>query len=434
MKLKKWQALAAAVFCALPLSSLSHAAAPITSCTAVAKVSGDGEHVADVIVQYDQPIAASSLSPDDYCVDGRTIEKVYTHTTDSLSPSSTADGPYVVLQLKDLPLVDSSVDPHPEDGSMEKRQALGHNGPQLGSHGNPKPLPVMKATVSQTGLIKTTTGQLYGPSSPQETTKVREPIVEDFRQGIFTDESQQNATLKYNLYIPAHYDANKKYPLVLFMHDAGTVSPDVKATLVQGLGAITFASPEWQAKHPCFVLAPQYDTIIVDDNYQYGPELDRTIHLVQQLCRQYSIDTDRIYNTGQSMGGMTSIAMDVKYPDFFAGSYLVACKWDETVTSPLGHQHIWAVTSQGDPGASPSLAKIMENLEKDGVKVASQTLDPTQPQDQVDAQAAALITPDCSHYLTQYQGGSHRSTWQHAYTMQPALEWLFAQKKTDRIH
>ena len=134
------------------------------------------------------------------------------------------------------------------------------------------------------------------------------------------------------------------------------------------------------------------------------------------------------------MGGMTSIAMDVKYPDFFAGSYLVACKWDETVTSPLGHQHIWPVTSQGDPGASPSLAKIMENLEKDSVKIASQTLDPTQPQDQVDAQAAALITPDCSHYLTQYQGGSHRSTWQHAYTMQPALEWLFAQKKTDRIH
>ena len=54
--------------------------------------------------------------------------------------------------------------------------------------------------------------------------------------------------------------------------------------------------------------------------------MDRTIHLVQHLCRQYSIDTDRIYNTGQSMGGMTFIAMDVKYPDFFAGSYLVACK------------------------------------------------------------------------------------------------------------
>ena len=77
------------------------------------------------------------------------------------------------------------------------------------------------------------------------------------------------------------------------------------------------------------------------------------------------------------MGGMTSIAMDAKYPDFFAGSYLVACKWDETVTSPLGHQHIWAVTSQGDPGASPSLAKIMENLEKGGVKVARPSTTPS---------------------------------------------------------
>lgn len=430
MKSKKWQTLAAAIFCCLSLGNLSYAATPIKDCTAIAKVTGDGEHVADVIVQYDQPITASSVSPDDYSVDGRTIERAYTNTTDNPSPAGTAFGSYVVLQLKDLPLTDSSVDPHPEDGSMEKRQSLGHNGPQLGSHGNPQPLPVIKATVSQTGLVKTTTGSLYGPSAPQETTKVREPIVEDFQQRVFTDETQQNATLKYNLYIPAHYDSHKKYPLVLFMHDAGTVSPEIKATLVQGLGAVTFASPEWQAKHPCFVLAPQYDTIIVDDNYQYGPELDRTIHLVQQLCRQYSIDTDRIYNTGQSMGGMTSIAMDVKYPDFFAGSYLVACKWNENITSPLGHQHIWAVTSQGDPGASPSLTKIMANLEKEGVKVAVQTLDPTQPQDQVDAQAASLITADCSHYLTQYQGGSHRSTWQHAYTMQPALEWLFAQKRT----
>lgn len=428
MKLKKWQVLAAAVCCSLSLGSLSYAATPITACTAIAEVTGDGEHVADVVVQYDQPLTASSVSTDDYRVPGRSIEKVYTQS--AIRPSAAeSSGNYVVLQLKSLPLVDTSTDPHPEDGPMEKRQSQGHKGPQLGSHGNPQPLPFPKATVQQVGLVRTVSGTLYGPSSPQETTAVIEPIVEDFQQGTFTDESQQKAVLKYNLYIPAHYDASQKYPLVLFMHDAGTVAPDVKTTLVQGLGAITFASPEWQAQHPCFVLAPQYDTIIVDDNYQYGPELDRTIHLIQQLCRQYSIDTDRIYNTGQSMGGMTSIAMDLKYPDFFAGSYLVACKWDECITSPLVHQHIWAVAAQGDPGANPSLNKIMDNLEKEGIKVNRQTLDASQSQDQIDAQAAALITPGCSHYLTLYQGGSHRYTWQHAYTMHPALEWLFAQKR-----
>lgn len=85
MKSKKWQTLAAAIFCCLSLGNLSYAATPIKDCTATAKVTGDGEHVADVIVQYDQPITASSVSPDDYSIDGRTIERAYTNTTDSPS-------------------------------------------------------------------------------------------------------------------------------------------------------------------------------------------------------------------------------------------------------------------------------------------------------------------------------------------------------------
>ena len=253
--------------------------------------------------------------------------------------------------------------------------------------------------------------------------------MENFQQGIFTDPKQNNAQLLYNLYIPKNYDPQRQYPLVLFMHDAGTVSPENMATLYQGKGAVAWTTPEWQAKHPCFVLAPQYDTVIVNDNYQYGPELDRTIHLVNNLLDKYSIDKKRIYNTGQSMGGMTSIAMDVKYPDFFAASYLVACKWDENVTAPLGAQNIWAVAAAGDPGASPSMTKILNGLEHNGAKVLRQTLDLTAPQTTLNKQAASMITPDCHIYYTLYNGGSHRSTWQHAYDLQPVMEWIFAQHK-----
>ena len=53
-------------------------------------------------------------------------------------------------------------------------------------------------------------------------------------------------------------DKNKKYPLVLFMHDAGPLSENTKATLLQGNGAIVWATPEEQAKHEAFILAPQY--------------------------------------------------------------------------------------------------------------------------------------------------------------------------------
>ena len=49
------------------------------------------------------------------------------------------------------------------------------------------------------------------------------------------------------------------------MHDAGPT--DLKETvvaLIQGNGAIVFASPEEQAKHEAFVLAPKYNKKIVD--------------------------------------------------------------------------------------------------------------------------------------------------------------------------
>ncbi|MGN8831270.1 hypothetical protein ACTQV0_02365 [Selenomonas montiformis] len=422
-------ALAAACFL-LPGARCLAASPQITGAEAVAEVAGDGEHVSRVVLSYDFPIDAASVTPDDYEVTGRTITRAY--PVEGQDPASAAPktGSYVVLELAPLPLVDSSVDAHPEDGPIAQRNAMGHMGPTLGSHGNPQPLPVMEAQVVQVGLVKTTAGLLCAPSASQKTTSVRELVVEDFQQAIFQDPAQGGAALAYNLYIPKNYNPEKRYPLVLFMHDAGAVSSDVKTTLVQGLGAITFSSPEWQAEHPCFVLAPQYDTIIVNDLYQHGPELERTMHLVKALTQQYAIDTNRIYNTGQSMGGMTSIEMDTAYPDVFAGSYLVACKWAESSASALARQHLWIVSSEGDAGAMPSMRAILKDIEASGVTVRRQTISADRPEADINRDAASLITPTCSIYQTIYEGGSHRSTWQHAYRMTPALAWLFTQKRT----
>jgi hypothetical protein len=43
-------------------------------------------------------------------------------------------GKYVIIELEQLPMVDTSVDPHPEDKeNREKRKAKGISGPTLGS-------------------------------------------------------------------------------------------------------------------------------------------------------------------------------------------------------------------------------------------------------------------------------------------------------------
>ena len=95
-----------------------------------------------------------------------------------------------------------------------------------------------------------------------------EPVVSDFVQG-------QHGCIPYSLYIPKEYDGSTSLPLVMFIHDAGPCGPDPKLTLSQGSGAISFASPEWQAEHPCFVLAPQIDRSIhlTNDGFEASKEL-----------------------------------------------------------------------------------------------------------------------------------------------------------------
>lgn len=403
-------------------SSGAFAAGHVKDVEAISQVYGDGEKLASVQLRYDSTLLGSSVSAADYAVPGRTVTRAFVSAEPYGKPAET--GKYVQVELEPLLLSDQMADPHPED---KHKAPVGVGGPQLGSHGNPQPLVPVMASISQKGMVKTTEGRIYGGEPEMKSTHTRQLLIEKFTQHTFTD--KDGKTLPYNLYVPENLEKGKTYPLVLFMHDAGTVSPEVKATLSQGRGAVAWVEPEWQKEHPCFVLAPQYDTVIVDDNYQYGPELDRTIHLVESLTSQYPIDTERIYNTGQSMGCMTSIAMDVKYPHFFGASYLVAGKWDPKVTAPLADQNIWVVAVAGDPGAKPAMDTIMAQLDAAGDKVSRVTIAQDAPEAQVDQLAAKMIQPGVHAYYLLYQGGSHRSTWQHAYDVTPAKEWIFGQKK-----
>ena len=370
----------------LGIASLSFAG-NIKNVEAITEVFGDGEKLSAVVLTYDKEIVGNSVSVSDYKVEGREIEKVYVSKQNESNDKKSKNGKYVILELKRLPMVAQASDHSKEE--MEKKKATGQKGPTLGGKGDAKPLKTITAEVTQTGSVKTVNGKVYNSEEKQVSTKTRQLIIEDFKQFVFT--GKDGKTLKYNLYMPKNYSPSKKYPMVVFMHDAGAVSSETKYTLSQGNGAIVWASPEWQEKHPSFVLAPQYEVVTVNDNYEYGPELDRTVELINSLTGKYSIDKDRIYNTGQSMGGMSSISLDSRYPDLFGGSYIVASKWDVNVTEPMKNQNIWFVVSEGDPGAYPSLTEISDYLEKNGAKVQRMTVDAEQNQDQVNKEVQSKI-------------------------------------------
>lgn len=410
--------------------------------TAVTQVAGDGIRLAAVAVEYDTPITGTQLDADSFRVAGRTVTEAFTST--SADPADkAAEGRFVIVMLSpkdDNALLAEKVKPansHP----MQSSTGIGP-----GNAGDIPPYDTIyrhpEASIIQSDTLTTKSGQIVPAKPPVlKTTDVRNLVVDEFKSLEFID-SNTGKTLRYNLFIPKGYDKKQSWPLVLFMHDAGATSDITRTTLYQGLGAVIWASPQDQARRPCFVLAPQYAEIIADDNSHTSSMLDTTIELIRTLSEHYNIDQKRLYTTGQSGGCMMSIAMDIKYPDFFAASLLVAGQWDPALVSPLANQKLWILVSQDDDKAWPGQNAITARLEKEGAKISRAVWDGTWSPEEfriafdkmakegspINYVAFLKGTVIPSGQSTQGASG-HRNTWRIAYTIEPVREWLFRQHK-----
>ena len=125
------------------------------------------------------------------------------------------------------------------------------------------------------------------------------------------EDAETGTTLQYQLYVPDNYDASESYPLVQFIPDSSVVGRGADAVLTQGWGGLIWATDDEQAKHPAFVVVPVFTETIVDDNFNHSGQIEVAVRLIQSLTKAYSIDTNRLYTTGQSMGGMTSFYLNV---------------------------------------------------------------------------------------------------------------------------
>ena len=180
---------------------------------------------------------------------------------------------------------------------------------------------------------------------------LKNETLKKFKQLTFKD-AKTGKTMAYNLLVPEGYDGKASYPLVLFMADASTVGKDVTAPLTQGYGALEFASDRDQQLHPSFVLVPQYTEWAVQDDWSTTEEVEMTIRLLQSVCKDYNVDTNRLYTTGQSMGGMMSFYFNITHPDLFAASLFVSSQWDTSKMQDFGKKHFFYIVAGGDQKAS----------------------------------------------------------------------------------
>ena len=394
----------------------------IRSVTSVTEVFGTGQQITHIIVEFNERVVNSQLTKNTFTVSDRTVEKIYSNTRPERT-DIVKDGRFVIIEL------------NPKD-----------SGASLRLEGNDEVgFQMKKATskVTQKEDILFTNGKKLEKSiAILENNKIKNLIVENFKQFVYKD-TKTGTTVKYNLYIPKNYDKNKKYPLVLFMHDAGVLSEDTKTTLLQGNGAISFATPEEQERHEAFVLAPQYSRKVVDDNGDITSDLDATVNLIKDyLISKYSIDEKKLYATGQSMGGMMAIVMNYKYPELFAASYLVACQWNPKEVSTMAKNNLWITVSTGDAKAYPGMNAITSELIKRGATVAKDNW----RADYTDAQflegARKVIAQKSNIKYTTLEKGTnpylpkdanpgleHSGTWKVAYNIPGIKDWMFLQSK-----
>lgn len=254
----------------------------------------------------------------------------------------------------------------------------------------------------------------------------------------FTD-PETGFEMQCELFVPENYSADTQYPMVMFIPDSRAAGREPAFSLTIGWGGVVWATKEEQAKHPCFVLIPIFTETVVNDNFETSDQIDTAVRLIESLQTTYSIDPDRLYATGQSMGGMTSFHLNVKYPELFAASLFVGSQWNNDILDVLEDKPFFYIVSAGDDKASAGQSGLMAVFDRDGVAYAH---DEWSAQDDAEAQEAAvqaLIDQGLNANFvtftkgTTVQGGAsgseHLTSFDYAYKLEAVRDWLFAQRK-----
>ena len=286
-------------------------------------------------------------------------------------------------------------------------------------------------------------GAAYSIDSSSDVDGILKNVEDKFEQKTFND-SKTGLEIPYNIYLPDNYDKNKNYPLVVFIADSSLVGKGEKASLEQGLGGIIWANDSKNSKEECIVLVPTYSDVIIDDmqGNEKSEYLNATKNLIDNVSTSYSVDANRIYGTGQSMGGMTILYLASQYPDLFAAEMFVSCQWDINELSNLDSQKFFYIVSEGDQKASTGQKEVKQMLDNKSVKY--------EVLDGIDAQSGdndnkinEMIGKNSNiNFISFKQGtvtgnstdnkmgaGEHMASFDYAYNLEPVRDWLFKQKK-----
>jgi len=220
-------------------------------------------------------------------------------------------------------------------------------------------------------------------------------------------------TMPYRLFRP---NVTGRLPLVVYLHGGGGLGSDNAKQMGLGniFGTRVWALPENQKEFPCYVVVPQTDRGWV----RYGPPAAAdsespvipglgdgarvAFEVIDELAKEFPIDKQRIYVTGQSLGGAGAWHMIAQRPRLFAAA--VICCGGAALDS-----------------AAAAVSTPLWNFHGD----ADDTVPVKISRDRITALRKAGGHP----LSTEYAGVGH-NVWQWAYTEPSLVRWVFSKRRS----
>lgn len=226
-------------------------------------------------------------------------------------------------------------------------------------------------------------------------------------------------TLLYRILYPLHYEKNKQYPVVLFLHGSGERGNDNKSQLVHG-GAM-FLEDSLRENYPAFVIFPQCprdsawsyvgfsrDTV-ANKNVFLFPYRDQppvvtmlVKELLDSMVRAKAVDKKRCYIGGLSLGGFGVFDILARYPDYFAAAFPICGAGNTDLASRFAHKlPLWIFHGGADPVVPVEYSRNYYH---------------------------ALQALGADVRYTEYPGVGHNS-WDNVFVERGLPHWLFSNKK-----
>ncbi|MFA5803463.1 MAG: PHB depolymerase family esterase [Melioribacteraceae bacterium] len=175
---------------------------------------------------------------------------------------------------------------------------------------------------------------------------------------IIQQEIYDPSTLNYLLFMPRETTAveSGKYPLIISLHGIGESGSDLWKVKGEGLPKIL----DGKNTFPFIVVSPQCPSAT---EWYYDRTDLKLNKLIDSVIARYPVDTNRIYLTGLSMGGIGTLDLAIRYPQRFAALIPIAFRiesgWDLCKIKDIP---MWAFHGEKDEVIPFSKAQTVINI------------------------------------------------------------------------